>query len=61
MRVLEGFWLLLEAGVGEGLFEGDAIDEEGVLECTAGDLFDAYELFVEVVLVEGEDGVDDHW
>ena len=42
----EAFRLLLEAGVGEGLFEGDAVDELGVLEGSAGDAFDSDELLV---------------
>lgn len=33
-RVGELLWLLFEAGVGKGLFEGDALDEEGVLRST---------------------------
>ena len=53
LRVLEVFRLLLEAGVGECLFECDAVDEHGVLERAAGDFFDADELLVQVVLVEG--------
>ncbi len=60
LRVLEGLRLLLETGVGEGLLEGNAVDEERVLQSTASDFLDAYQLLVEVVLVEGEDSVDDH-
>ena len=52
---------MFEACVGEGLFEGYAVDEEGVLQGAAGDFFDANELFVEVVLVEGEDCIDGHY
>ena len=61
LGVGEDFRLLLEAGVGKGLFEGDAVDEERVLQAAAGDLFDADEGFVEVFLVERENGVDHHW
>lgn len=61
LGLLERLGLLLEAGVGKRLFEGDAVDEEGVGEGAAGYLFDAYEVLVEVFLIEGEDGVDDHW
>ena len=61
LGILEAFGLLFEAGVGEGFLESDAVDEEGVLEGAASDFFDADEFFVEVVLVEGEDGVDDHY
>mmetsp|Transcript_22640 Transcript_22640/g.65168 ORF Transcript_22640/g.65168 Transcript_22640/m.65168 type:complete len:482 (+) Transcript_22640:434-1879(+) len=55
---------LLEAGVGEGLLEGDAaLDEEGLADVAARDALDGDEA-VEVVeaagLVEGFDGIDDH-
>jgi hypothetical protein len=51
---------LLETGVGEGLLECDTVDEEGILQSTTGDLLDTNESVVEVVLIEGEDGVDNH-
>lgn len=60
LGLLEGLGLLLEAGVGEGLLEGDAVDEEGFGQGAAGDFLDADEFLVEVVLVEGENGVDNH-
>ena len=53
--------MLFKSSVGEGLFECYPIDEEGVGEGSTRDLLDTYELFVEVVLVEGKNGVDDHW
>jgi hypothetical protein len=60
LGILEGLRLLLKAGVREGLFKGDAVDEKRVLKSATGDFFYAYQLFVEVVRVEGEDGINDH-
>lgn len=52
LGLAEGLGLLLEAGIGECLLEGHAVDEAGLGQGTAGDLLDADELLVEVVLVE---------
>mmetsp|Transcript_1370 Transcript_1370/g.4189 ORF Transcript_1370/g.4189 Transcript_1370/m.4189 type:complete len:606 (+) Transcript_1370:131-1948(+) len=61
LRVLERLWLLLEAGIGERLLEGDALDEERVHDGASGDLFHADEVQVQAVLrVQRRDGVDDH-
>lgn len=60
LGVLEGLGLLLETGVGEGLLECDTIDKQRVLQGTTSDLLDTDESVVEIVLVEGEDGVDNH-
>ncbi len=58
---LEGLGLLLETGVRERLLESDTVDEERVSQGAARNLLDAYQLLVEVVLVEGEHGVDNHY
>ena len=60
LGVLEGLGLLLETGVGEGLLECDTVDKQGILQGATGDLLDTNESVVEVVLVEGKDGVDNH-
>ena len=60
LGVLERLGLLLETGVGEGLLECDTVDEQGILQGTTSDLLDTDESVVEVVLVEGEDSVDNH-
>jgi hypothetical protein len=60
LGVLEALGLLLKTGIRKRLLEGDAPDEERVLHATAGHLLDADQVLIEVVLVEAEDGVDDH-
>lgn len=60
LGLLESLGLLLETGVGEGLLEGDTVDEARLGEGAAGNLLDANQLVVQVVLVEGEDGIDNH-
>lgn len=60
LGVPERLGLLLETGVREGLLEGDTVDEQGILETTTGDLLDTDQFLVQIVLVEGKNGVDDH-
>mmetsp|Transcript_12529 Transcript_12529/g.33537 ORF Transcript_12529/g.33537 Transcript_12529/m.33537 type:complete len:377 (+) Transcript_12529:444-1574(+) len=50
LAALEALGLLLEAGVGEGLFEGHTLHEERVLERAALDLLDADHVQGEVVV-----------
>lgn len=61
LGLLESLGLLLETGVREGLFEGDTVDEARLGEGAAGNLLDANQLVVQIVLVEREDGVDHHY
>ncbi|GIX65607.1 uncharacterized protein BcabD6B2_50420 [Babesia caballi] len=60
LGVEELLGLLLRAGVGEGLLEGHALDEQRVAAAPTGDLLDANHVLVEVS-VEQHDGVDDHF
>lgn len=58
--IAKDFWLLLKTGIGEGLFESDAVDKKRFLETAAGNLLDAYKLFIKIVLVQGQNGIDHH-
>mmetsp|Transcript_26228 Transcript_26228/g.76937 ORF Transcript_26228/g.76937 Transcript_26228/m.76937 type:complete len:415 (-) Transcript_26228:544-1788(-) len=59
LGALKALGLLLEARVGEGLLEGHALDEHGVLQTAALHLLDADHREGHV-RVEGEHGVHDH-
>ena len=58
--VIETFRLLLEAGVGESFLEANTLDEEGISDRASCDLLDADILFVEGILVDRLDGIDNH-
>ena len=52
LGVGEALGLLLEAGVGEGLLEGDPTHQEGVVDGASGDLLDADQVLVQEVGVQ---------
>jgi hypothetical protein len=49
--IAERFWLLLGTSVGEGLFEGYTLDEEGILHASTGDFLDTDQRLVQFSLV----------
>jgi len=59
LRVFEALGLLLETGIGEGLLEADTSHHEGVGDRATSDLLDSDVSLIEV-LIQVEDGVDDH-
>ncbi len=59
LAVLEGFGLLFETSVREGLLEGNTVDEDGVAHGATVNLLDSDHFKVEVG-VEGGDGLDGH-
>lgn len=61
LGLLESLGLLLKTGVREGLLESDTVDEARLGEGAAGNFLDANQLVVQIVLVEREDGVDNHY
>mmetsp|Transcript_8737 Transcript_8737/g.32936 ORF Transcript_8737/g.32936 Transcript_8737/m.32936 type:complete len:422 (-) Transcript_8737:9-1274(-) len=60
VRVAELLRLLLEAGVAEGLLEGNALDEEGLAHGSPGDLLDADKVQVQQLRIEHGHCVHDH-
>lgn len=58
--VLEVLGLLLETGVRESLLESDTVNEKRVLEATTGDLLDADQSLIEIVLIERKHCVHNH-
>lgn len=61
LGVLEVLRLLLEAGVGEGLLECDAVNEERISDGASGDHLDPDEVLVEEVRVKVLDGSDNQF
>lgn len=58
--ILEALGLLFKSGIGEGLLERDTVNKERILQAAAGDLFDPDQLLVQIILIKGQDSIDNH-
>ena len=58
--VIEALGLLFETSIRESFLKADTLDKEGVSDGASGDLLDTDILFVESLLVDGLDSIDNH-